>query len=1145
MRPLILAALLAVPAAAYDSIEFRDSLKTDGLQRPVAVAASASTIYVLNKDPGGLALFDSAGKMTAAEAKFDRPKGLALGPDGRVFVADAGGSLIQILDARGKFLSSFGNRGSEPGKLKNPEGIAVGADGRVYVDDTGNNRVEVFTVDGILLAVIGSAGKGAGQFKSPTKLAVDPSGYVYVLDSGNGRVEKFDPSARFVREMPARGDDFAVDDYGFIYAIDADAGKVYEEDSAGNVLGPFGSKGKGAGQYKRLTSVAVAPDGSLVVLDAGNGRVDRVVLTNKLKLAPLPPDLATKITASGPSKKWPVAASAVEPVGDELYALLPKEGALAVIGADGKEKRRFDAPKDAGGFSVGKKHVFVSDASGNKIERRSPDGKLETTIAESTGFFDSKKKEGRVRDPRGIVVNEQGSVYVADAGNARVDAFNPEGMFLFGIGPKLGDYELKQPVALAWDQASFVYFVDKSLKKIFKCQPSGALVAAWGEEGEGPGQFEEPASIALDGKGYVYVLDAKLRRVSVFTQDGKWMTDLFSGGLGDNELDSPAAVAVSGSRLLVSDPGKGRVVAFDLHPALAAPVIVSTGSKEGIVSLEWKEVAEPWTARYRVYRASQPFGPFVEAGATAQTRFEDSSVAAYQKYYYRVATEARTKDVGAPSSSVEVAVAGAFNRAPIEISTMTIGNVFSANYKWYLKNPIGKAVVANNVNLPFEKVKVSFRLKDFMDFGYDTEIQKLEPQQSVEVPLIATLNNKILEVSEDTPVQAELSLTYFESGSKQTVSLTQPLRVYSRNAITWDDPERIVNFITPKDPPLLEYAREVLREAPQNAKAKALNPNVATALQLWDAVSESGVKFFTNPGNPYEKLSEDPSFPVDYTQFPRETLKRKSGQCDDLTTLFVSMLDSTKVRAAILDFPGHMALLFDTEADDPADAGLPEDMLVQYDGTYWVPVEATLVGHPFPEAVRKAAYAYKTESAKGKARVIDVRGAWERFEPATLPPKDWDAEVPSAAARQKRFDEESGELFSARDKFLRGLYAARLKENAADVDARVELGLLDVDAGDRAAAAKQFGQAAAADPKSAAALNNLGALAFLNGDFAGAEADYLKAADAEAGDPDIWMNLVKTAVQLKDKDKAAKYGAKATSLDARLSPAVETLTKGL
>jgi tetratricopeptide (TPR) repeat protein len=316
-------------------------------------------------------------------------------------------------------------------------------------------------------------------------------------------------------------------------------------------------------------------------------------------------------------------------------------------------------------------------------------------------------------------------------------------------------------------------------------------------------------------------------------------------------------------------------------------------------------------------------------------------------------------------------------------------------------------------------------------------------------------------------------------------------------------------------------------------------------MHLWDSLSEAGVKFFTNPASPYETVSEDPNFPVDYAQFPRETLKRKSGQCDDLVTLFIAMLDGAKVPAAVLDYPGHMALMFDTESDSVVEAGLPEESLVLHDGTYWVPLEATLIGKSFPEAVAKAAYAYKAENEKGKVSVISVGQAWATYEPATMPASDWTAEVPKPETREKRFAEESATLAADRYKSVKKYLEGLLKADPKDADALVELGLLEYQSGNKDAAAAQFNKALAADPKCAAAHNDLGNLAFLAGDFAAAEKRYLQAVEADAEDADIWVNLLKTARHLKSKEKAAQYGKKALALDKGLEPVVSTLTKGI
>lgn len=1151
------ALLLSASAQAYDTLHFGDPLSLSQAKRPWAVAAGGGRAYVLDGKTGKVFIFDLAEGRPVGEvdAGLKAPRGLAAG-DGKVYVADTGHDRVVILDADGKVLSSFGQRGSQAGALKDPAAVAVGRDGRVYVADTGNDRVEVFTSEGILLTELSEPAKIRGHFDSPAKLAVDPSDDLYVLDTHAGKVQVFGPDARFLRDFSVDGEDFVVDDYGFAYSVEPGSGKVIEYSPGGMEQGRFGSRGTGAGQFKRAQALALAGDGKLLILDQGLKTLDPVDVANQDKTSRLPLDARTRMFVSGPSRTWKAAAGPITAGEDGVIAYLPDPGVFSVLGPDGSEVRRFgkkgksdEATRQAAGLAWNAKlGLYVSDGPADRVQRFSKDGKWQANFGQSTGFFDGHKKEGRVNDPRGLAINDKGTVYVADAGNRRVDEFNLQGVYFSAIGPELsskdGQYQLQEPSSVAWDgRDRFLYFVDRGLKKVFKCEPSGALLASWGREGDAPGEFRSPEAIAYDGRSYLYILDRTLKRVSVFDKDGDWLTDLFSGGEQDNNLGDPVALAISGSQLLISDAGRGRVVSFQLHPSLAAPASVSTATREGSVELSWEPVSDPWTRRYRVWRADAADGPFVEVGRSDAPSFSDDKVEPGRGYWYKVATEAKTGEVGAAGLPVQAVAAAAVNRSPVEISTVALGDLFPANYKWYLSHPAGSVTVTNNVDEAFENVKLSFRLKDFMDFGYDTQIKTLRAHQSVDVPLIATLNNRILDVTEETPIQAEFTLTYFQDGQERTVSLTRPLRVYSRNAITWQDPRRIGNFVTPNDTPVFDFGRAALHDAPTAPQAEALAAPVVTAVHLWDALSAAGVSFMANPSDNYETVSADPNFPVDYTQFPRETLKRKSGQCDDLTTLLVSLLDSANVRSAVLDYPGHMALLFDTGEDDSADVGLPEDMLVRYEETWWVPVEPTLIGRPFDEAVRKAAFAYQQESQKGDARVVDVRKAWEDFAPATMPPADWHADAPAAQASAKRFAAETGSLFDAGYKFLSARYLDELKKSPQDADARLRLGYLDYEAGKKAAAGEQFRAVLKGDPSNAAALNDLGNIAFLSGDYAGAESRYSAAAQAQPEDADLWLNLVKAEVHLKNKDKAAAYGKKAVAADSDAAPAVETLLK--
>ncbi len=1147
---VLLAAALS-PASAYDDIHFLEPIKLQGsVAKPVAVAASASRLYLLDEKKGQLHILDRDGKFVrvvgqAGDGKegLSGPKGLTIAGDGAVFIADTGNSRIQVLDAEGNFQYAFGLKGSEPGRLRYPESVAVGGFGRVYVSDTGNHRVQVFTREGIFLFGFGEKGALTGQLKDPGRIFIDPSDFVYVLDAGNSRVQKFDASARAVKEFPVEGSDFALDAYGFLYTLQPKPAKVREIAPDGYVPGSFGSKGAGVGQFKNPSGISVGPDGLVYVLDAGNSRLQRVELSNKAKSVLVPASTASKLLVAGPAKVFTLKTSAIAAQADRFYAYLPEPGEFVALDREGKELVRFghksgkDASVTSGAEGLGasaKFGLFVSDTRGDKIQRFTSSGTFVANFAGSTGFFDSKKKEGRVRSPRGVAVTEKGTAYVADTGNRRIDAFNPEGAFLFSFGPQIGPYELQEPVAVAWDNAGFAYVLDQKLHKVIKCEPSGGFVLAWGEQGTGPGQLEDPVAIAFDGMSYVYVLDAGAKRVAVFHRDdGHWVTNFFAEGSDDRGLEEPDSIAIQGERLLVSDTKKGKVLAFTLRPLAAPPASVSTAAVEGVVELKWTPSKDPWVARYKIWKTTTPGGPWEEAGDVEKPPFKDSKVQVYQTYLYKLAAQARTGDLGPDSEPIGVFVPGAFNRAPVEIAEVSIGNMLPANYKWYLKNPVGKAVVTNNVNVPFQNVKVSFRLKDFMDFATEKVIEKLEPQGRVEVPLIATVNNKILDITEETPIQAEVEVTYFESGKPHQVSIAKPLRIYARNAMIWDNPERVNAFINVNDPIVKRFQTGVRNDAPPaSAAAGSLNSKLLTAIRLWTAVGEAGIRFQAAANNPFETISQDPNFPVDYTQFPRDTIKNKTGECDDLATLLASLFSGANVATALLDYPGHIALMFDTGAKDAEGAGLPEADLVKYNGTWWLPIEPTQVGSSFAEAHRYAVTAYREMEKSGRVKVIDPAKAVDTFEPVTMPNTDWVAPMPDPAALAKKVESEAKGYAQRRYEFLKGGLEAKVAADASDVEALNGLGLLEVEMGKLDAAKARFEKAHEVDGTDAAILNNLGGVAFSKAEWATARTFFEKAAEQDPSDPGVWLNLAKTSARLKDADKLKEYGQKALAVVA-------------
>jgi DNA-binding beta-propeller fold protein YncE len=127
-----------------------------------------------------------------APATFARPTNVAVGPNGELYVSDTLNSRIQIFDAGGTFLSTFGKGGDGPADFARPKGIALDSDGHVWIADADQNRVKVYDKQGRLCAFFGEYGYFPGQFALPSGIAIDRNNRVIVAEQVlNGRLQVF------------------------------------------------------------------------------------------------------------------------------------------------------------------------------------------------------------------------------------------------------------------------------------------------------------------------------------------------------------------------------------------------------------------------------------------------------------------------------------------------------------------------------------------------------------------------------------------------------------------------------------------------------------------------------------------------------------------------------------------------------------------------------------------------------------------------------------------------------------------------------------------------------------------------------------------------------------------------------------------
>lgn len=355
-------------------------------------------------------------------------------------VADVAGNLV-LGDARLRHVTPEGVVGTllADGAVGQVAGVALDSTGTVYFTDAANHVVRALEPDGDVLTLAGASpqagsadGIGANaQFRQPEGVAVDAAGNVYVADKLNHTVR-------------------VVSAAGLVRTLAGSAGTRGSADGAG-----------AAARFDYPEDVAAAADGTLYVADAQNHAVRRIapdgMVTTLAGGVGNPPYLGLPNgIALGPDGNVYVSD-----LSNAQILRITQDGEVSALAgnarrgghADGTgEDARFSAPGALTVDAAG--NLFVLDA-GSTVRRVTPQGVV-TTLAGSPGQWgqaDGSGSQARFRAARGLAIDADGILYVADTGNHALRRITPEGMVTTvagrGAPDNLAAYGLYRPVRVA------------------------------------------------------------------------------------------------------------------------------------------------------------------------------------------------------------------------------------------------------------------------------------------------------------------------------------------------------------------------------------------------------------------------------------------------------------------------------------------------------------------------------------------------------------------------------------------------------------------------------------------------------------------------------------------------------------------------
>ena len=179
------------------------------------------------------------------------------------------------------------------------------------------------------------------------------------------------------------------------------------------------------------------------------------------------------------------------------------------------------------------------------------------------GEFDFVRSDGLSYGD--VAFAPDGSFYVVESGNQRVQRFDPQRDFVTMWGSKgEADGQFLDPIGAAVAPDGNVYVTDDQRDDVQVFDPDGTFLFAFGGEGSGPGQIQDAGFLDIAADGTVYVADFNAHRVIKYAADGAFLAEWGSAGDGPYGFNNPHGIAVGPDGLVyLADFRNGKVKVFD------------------------------------------------------------------------------------------------------------------------------------------------------------------------------------------------------------------------------------------------------------------------------------------------------------------------------------------------------------------------------------------------------------------------------------------------------------------------------------------------------------------------------------------------------------------------------------------------------
>ena len=267
----------------------------DGLSwgAPSAVAMnSKGHILVFNRGAYPLQEFEAGGAFVRSlgEGSYARPHGMRIDAQDNIWTTDVTANTVTKMSPEGNVLLVLGVKGQAGNwdeatgsrLLNQPNDVSIGPAGDIFVvqgHGMGDPRVLRFDKTGKFLKSWGGKGTGPGQFDIAHSVVVDAKGLLYVADRQNRRIQIFDVDGKFMKEWKYAGlpCGLYISRDRQMYLTSGFAGQILKLDENGRVRAATGQPGKKLGEFGEAHFMSLGPKGEIYVADTVNASLQKFV----------------------------------------------------------------------------------------------------------------------------------------------------------------------------------------------------------------------------------------------------------------------------------------------------------------------------------------------------------------------------------------------------------------------------------------------------------------------------------------------------------------------------------------------------------------------------------------------------------------------------------------------------------------------------------------------------------------------------------------------------------------------------------------------------------------------------------------------------------------------------------------------------